>query len=386
MIWRSLMFDSPAAALLLLLILPLGILFYLLYHWRRERISGFAAIEVVRQVMTGQSNALYWVKALLLTIAFALAVIALAQPKGNAHYGAEQNQLAPLPPPKGTGTMRKKMHDVILLIDASASMAVKDSEGGKSRLETAKEIADQVIASLRGETVALYPFTSVAIRAVPSTMDYFFTRLMLNQLTINEGETTGTSIKNALDAIRERYLTEPSPSTKTVILFSDGGDTLLYGLSGERKNEAIQTIIAPINASKDPDFAIYAIGIGSTRGATIPNVSYQGKAVESSLDSALLKRIALAGHGAYITPSDSSVFRVAQDISRQIAKRGEYIDVSVELPMNALQNDSLVYDLFFQFPLAAALIALLLALVLPDTLRKKSKDAASQENRIAGVS
>lgn len=373
MIWGSLAFDCPYAAFLIILLLPAAWLFYALFRWRKEVLARFAKEEVRSKIMTTESATLYWIKVILLSIAFASAAAALSQPMGNAHYAGGEPAKAKLSDEHAKGVMRIKMHEVIILIDASASMGIKDTEAGKSRLETSKEIADQVISSLRGESVSLYSFTSVPMRAVPSTMDYIFTRLMLSQISVNEGETSGTNIQSALEAVREKYLSNPSGTTKTLIVLSDGGDTSLYGLEGKERNDRVAILLSPLAGSENQNLAAYAVGIGSKKGEAVPDVTYNGKPVESSLNTGLLERLALLGHGSYFAPSETSPFRTAQEISRLIAKRGEYIDVSAEIPLAASRNNTPIYDLFFQAPLAVALVALLIALFLPDTLQKSPK-------------
>src|SRR5690606_21686855 len=114
----------------------------------------------------------------------------------------------------------RKAHDVIFLVDASASMSVADMRGGLSRFNYAKEIVDAAISKLQGESVALSAFTSGVTVLSPLTMDYFFVRIMLKQMQINEGDIAGTNLVEAIAVTREQYFPFITPSLKSLIILT----------------------------------------------------------------------------------------------------------------------------------------------------------------------
>lgn len=87
--------------------------------------------------------------------------------------------------PVQTTTVRRKAHDVVFLLDVSASMGVKDGRLSRSRLDYAKELIDEIVARLHGETVSLYTFTSKVAQVVPGTMDYLYLRMLLRDVEVN---------------------------------------------------------------------------------------------------------------------------------------------------------------------------------------------------------
>ena len=85
------------------------------------------------------------------------------------------------------------------MLDTSASMSVEDTRQKNTRLEVAKEIIDEMVQKLDGQNVALYSFTSALTPIVPLTLDYLFTRLMLQDVHLNYGEVAGTDLFESLE-------------------------------------------------------------------------------------------------------------------------------------------------------------------------------------------
>lgn len=363
-------FDFPGAMFLLVLLLPIVWAFIYLYRYRKRILDAFASEQVLARVVIPRSTALYWLRIVLIAGSFAAAVIALMGPKGNERYAGAAQRPPVAKKAAGKATLRMKMHEVIFLIDTSASMGIGDTEGGKKRLETAKEIADAVISRLRGQSVSIYPFTSVPIRAVPPTMDYFFARLMLKQIGINEGETAGTNIEAALEMVREKYLANPTAATKSVILLSDGGDTRLAGIGKEQRKSVIDEIISPLKGAESSHLSVYAVAIGANTPSQVPGVTFQGKPVESAVDEGVMRMIGLNASGGVLSTETASSFRIAEELSRVISRADEYVDAAAGSAAMEAPPAVTIYDPYFQIPLAAALLALALALLLPETVVK----------------
>lgn len=367
MIWRTLHYDFLSAALLLLLLIPLAYSFIFLYQDRKKKMQAFASPPILEAIL--EKRAYFWLKTFLYCLAWICGVIALMEPKGNERY-AGTSASAPLASSSQTARpLRKKAHEVILLIDASSSMNVADVSG-KTRLESAKAIADDLMSRLKGENISLFAFTGTTMQIVPSTLDYLFTRLMLRQIQINEGETEGTNIKQALDFVKNLYFEKPSSTTKTIILFSDGGDTRLVGLSTAQTKQAIQEIMSPIANAEENHLRVFVVGIGSASGATVPGVSFHGSPVISALEEPLLRKLSIAGRGDLFLVSHMTSLQIAQKLAQNIAKEESFIDAAEAAPDQ--QDNTHLYDLYFQIPLGIAILALAGCLFLPDTRRKRS--------------
>lgn len=372
MIWSTVQYDWPAAILFALLALPLAWGFVFLCHYRKRKLEAFADASVLDVVMQERWPAAFWIKTFLFCLAWVCGVAALAQPKGNERYVVPSGKEIAKPLLE-KAALRKKMHEVIFLLDVSASMEVADIHGAKTREAVAKEIADDVIRRLKGESVSLFAFTSATMQIVPSTMDYLFTRLMLRQVGINEGETEGTNIEQALEAVRKRYFDAPSAKTKTLVVLSDGGDTRLMGLQGQQRKETIDAIVKPIADAEEKNLRVLVVGLGSKEGKEIPGISYQGRPVLSAVEEPLLRKLSLIGQGELFLVDESTSMQVSQAIGRSIARDAAFVEVSPE-ELAQEGGSSPIYDLYFQVPLGIALLALLCCFLIPDTQRQISME------------
>ncbi|MBA2727808.1 MAG: VWA domain-containing protein, partial [Parachlamydiaceae bacterium] len=281
----------PSAIYLAPLILLFIFAFWRLFNYLQRRIAetDFAMIIL-------RSNLLFILNAILFSIAWLLIVAAFMQPVGNGHYPEGAAAKPKLNQPL---QLRLKAHDVIILLDASASMAIKDARQGKSRLEYAKSIADEIVSNLTGEAVSLYAFTAMPIELSPPTMDDLYVRFMLVEIGINEGGLAGTDIVETLSSIRKKYFSKPSTKLKTVIMLTDGGDTNIDALPLEGRSKAIEALTSLLSDAKEQHLRVFTIGVGSLQGGIVPDIVYAGKPVQSKLEESLLRQIANKGRGSY---------------------------------------------------------------------------------------
>jgi len=379
MIAAIILYDSPQAAYLFFSTILIVCLFVLLFQYRKKLLLQFAAAAIIPKLLIPRSAGFYWGKVFALGLAWCLVIFALMEPKGNGHYPSET---LPIPsqqvqknetPANHEAELRRKAHDVIFLIDASASMSVMDSRNGNSRLEYAKEIVDEVVSRLTGETAALFAFTSVLTKLVPLTSDYLYLRLMLKEMHINEGDATGTDIKEALKDLRKLYYNKFSKELKTVLLFTDGGDNFLDTLQGKARENEINNIAQLVSPAKELNLRVFTIGMGSKKGKEIPGITYEGKPVNSSLDEELLKKISLEGRGEYYFANAFSSLDLAEDISRRMQQDNAYItegSLKASYASSDKPQEDLIYDLYFQVPLGLAIILIVFCIILPDNFEK----------------
>jgi Ca-activated chloride channel homolog len=372
MIWRAIQFDWPSASILLPFIVGIAWTLFFLYHNRQKKLRAFAQPSVLNVVVEKREPIIFWIKVFLYCVAWLCGVLALMQPKGNERYvsTAPNGQVTVKKQEQTTkNNLRRKAHDVIFLIDASASMQIADISE-KTRLDASKEIVDDVIRRLKGETVALFAFTSATMQIVPSTLDYLFTRLMLQQIDINEGETEGTDIKQALAYLRKIYFAKTSSKTKTLIILSDGGDTRLMGLSSDKLKQAIADIVSPIADAEEKNLRVFVVGLGSAQGKDVPGISFQGHPVISTLEEPLLRKLSRAGRGDLFSVGTMTPFQISQTLQQHIAQDESFIDASVSLTPPDRGDETRVYDLYFQIPLGIAILALMGCLLIPDTIKR----------------
>jgi Ca-activated chloride channel homolog len=374
MIWRSLQFDWPSAAVLFAIVILIGSAGFFLYRYRQRKLHEFASQSVLEVVEEKREPLIYWLKVFLFCLAWVCGIFALMQPKGNERYlsTASGGQIAAAKKPPEETRLRKNTHEVIFLVDASASMQIVDVSN-KSRLDVAKEIADDVVRHLQGENVSLYAFTSSTIQIVPSTLDYLFTRMLLQQIQINESETEGTDIKQALEYLKKLYFAKGSSKAKTLIVLSDGGDTRLQGLTGEMRQRAISDIISPVEDAREKKVRILTVGIASAKGKEVPGMNFRGHPVISALEEPLLSKLSNAGDGELFIVGEMSPLDISQALSQKIARDESFVDVDADLQLPDMGEGTQIYDYYFQFPLGAAIVALIGCLLIPDTRKKIGK-------------
>lgn len=372
---QNIEYVFPSAAYLILIIILFLVLFWSLYQYRLNKLAAFASPEVLEKMRTPRSNFVFWNKTAAFCVAWILLTIALMQPIGYGHY-PKQPEAKPSSL-TGQGKQRKP-HDVILLIDASASMNVTDMRNNRNRLDSAKEIADAIISRLDGQSTALNAFTSETIKLAPITTDYLFVRLVLRELKINEGGTSGTDLQTALSDMRHTYFSEPTETLKTLILLTDGGDTEMESLSGEAWQSRINAILDPIKDAANNHLRVFTIGLGTKQGGTVPGVADAGKPVTAILEEDVLRQISQTGMGEYYYANDFSALDLAAKLVTTLKSEETYIQKNAEnKSSNILQgtiDDNLVHALYYQIPLGIAIILLAGVLLLPDVTRHATID------------
>lgn len=356
-------YDFPSFGYLMLGVLFLLGLFYWQFYSRNRSLSSFfCASDHAKKnspILIARLPLLFFVKAILLSVAWVFAVLALMGPRSYAD-GL-------------TGIMERKRapHEVFIVIDQSASMAVKDGADQKSRLDYTKNFADELVANLKGQEVSLYGFTSEFIPNVPLTHDYLFTRFSIDQLTINEGGTAGTSLFEAFKGIHRAVTENPARIQKTVILLTDGGDTLLESLKGAALEQKLKELENVLKLSAQNNLKFYLIGVGSKKGAVVPGILDGGAPVVSVLEERWLKELAQAVQGEYVEGFSDFSGSIAVKIANEIDAATLQETVEVQ------NQETGSFKSYYQYPLGFALLSLLLSTLLPTTLRKKVKQGSA---------
>jgi len=319
MIPADLFYSSPGFASLLFVLPPLVLLLLFLALWRRRIWQRYGAPGLLSMLLSPLSNKSFWLRAFFLCGAWIFAVVALMGPEGEGRYLT--------PPKKEASVLRMRPHQVLFLLDNSASMGVADESGAATRLERAKEIVEETVKRLRGETVSLYGFTSEPDRFIPETMDSLYFRLRLREIGINEGGAAGTDIAAAL----KEALRGASKET-TVVLLSDGGEE---------------------EVALDPEaLRLYAVGLGTEEGGEVPEFG-----VRTSLNERPLRELANRGGGKYYSSERLSVLEIAEDLSREIRRKS-----AVVAERGEEGEERLVYKAYYYYPLGLAILSLLSAL------------------------
>lgn len=368
MIPWDLTYDFPFGVFLLFALVLIALAYALLDRHRKKVIRDYTGDDSERLIVNKRRSSIYWFKVLLLSLVWTLATFALMQPKGNGHYAEEETPKKEAS--KQKGERRRKHHSITFLIDASASMAIRDARGERTRLESAQDIADQISSEMTGQTASLYAFTSDTTRLSPPSMDYFFLRMMLKGLQINEGDVPGTDIVKALQSFKKLIATKNPSELKTLILISDGGDTKLETLNKRDQEAFISQISDLFNDAEKLNLRIYTIGTGSPSGGEVPAVLFEGQTVHSKLNEEILQKIAEKARGKYYPANEKSPLEIARDIFLDLSLDDPYVKEDGDVLLNP--KESLIYTLYFQIPLGLAILLLALVIVLPEAKLQKA--------------
>lgn len=222
------------------------------WRLRGRALARFGAATGVT-MLVGRSPGLRALRAVVLLMGLALAIVALARPQ----YGSR------------TKLLRKRGVDVVVVLDFSKSMLAQDVR--PSRIERAKAELTRFISELAGDRIGIVAFAGETME-FPMTTDYAAAALFFRELGPGDMPVGGTAIGRALTAA-QRLLersTRASDATdatekreRIVILMTDGEDH-------EGDPVAAAKDLADIGAK------VFAVAVGSRTGEPIPTYADDG--------------------------------------------------------------------------------------------------------------
>lgn len=314
---------------------------------------------------------------ILLSGSWFFLTIALMQPRANpreiektVHQNKSQEKSLNLDHSHDAyPSLKSKSLDIVFLLDTSASMSVSDTRVGQSRLDYAKEIIDETLSRLKGETAALYAFTSEVTKLVPSTYDHLYLRFLLRDVKINEGDVAGTDLVEALDVICKRHFKKNKKKNNVLVLFTDGGDTRLEGLEGEKRIQQESLLLGRLEGVEALNLRVFTVAMGTRQGEVIKGMSYQGKPVHSSLDEKLLENLAKKGGGKLFLSNDYSSLSLANTLIQSVNESVDWQEVNelddfahLRLENKQSKERRFIYDEYFRWPLFFGIILLFASL------------------------
>ena len=316
--------------LLILALVPVLVLLYILMlMWRRKRLSKIGDEQLVNQQMIGFIPGRRTLKFVLLTLAFALSVIGLA----NLQAGGKAEQ------------MQRKGVDVIIALDVSKSMLAKDIQ--PDRLTRAKQLIERMLDKMRNDRVGLIIFAGRSYLQVPLTIDYSSMRMMLQNVRPDLVPTQGTVIGDAIDLALKSF-SQKEKKYKSLVIISDGEDH--DAQAKEKTREAT-----------DNGVIVHTVGVGSPQGATLydpetkaEKLDEQGNPVISKLNEEELKSIAAAGRGSY------TLLNNADDAATKIT---DQIDSMEQRNMGVMSYTD--FNSYFQYFLLPALLLIIIEWLIP---------------------
>ena len=191
--------------------------------------------------------------------------------------------------------------DIVLCMDVSGSMGSQDIP--PSRMEVAKEVAEEFVRSRPVDRIGLVIFSGESFTQCPITNDR---NTLITQIQKLESRTLlkdGTVIGEGLATAVDR-LTKSKSKSKVIILITDG------------KEDAPDTrLIDPLTAleiAKSQDVKVYTIGMGAIPSNIIEvagNNQQPRNPEIGFIDVALLKKIADETGGQYFRAKDKEALK-----------------------------------------------------------------------------
>jgi Ca-activated chloride channel family protein len=251
------------------------------------------------------------------------------------------------------GIIREKVEregvDVVLVLDASGSMATEDVP--PSRFFLARSALFSLVSRLEGDRIGLLAFEGEAYPLVPLTLDADAVGLFLETLEPGivpaPGSSLGVGLAKGLDMFVDK-----ERRNKVMVLVSDGED-----LEGD--------VPEAIRKAKEAGVVVHTVGVGTEQGQPVPDFDRQGSrvgfkkdesgsAVVSRLHPETLEAISRGTGGTYVRLSSSgaSLSAVASAIEGMERKT-----LAREWSYRKRER--------YQVPLGIALASLTLAFLLP---------------------
>ncbi len=323
----------------LLIVLPALVVFFW-WAWReRQRLmTQFIQARLLPGLTSGVSPTRMKVRFALITIAFALLLIALARPQ----WGFDWQE------------SKQKGLDIVVAIDTSKSMLAEDI--APNRLQRAKLAALDLMQQAKSDRLGLVAFAGGAFLQCPLTIDDNAFKQSVETLDVNIIPQGGTAVAEAINTALGAF--KEGDNFKVLVLFTDGED-----------ND--ENAVAAAEAAAKEGMKIFTIGIGTAEGELLRVKDAKGRTdyirdedgnvVKSRLNEALLQQIAGATDGGFYLP-----MRGAKTIDTLYEKG------LAPLPKSEGQ-EKLVKRMHerYHWPLGVAIVLLLVEMLMPERGRKK---------------
>lgn len=324
----QLVFKNPTALWYMLIGVPMLVLFAVFLWREHQRYRKLGDDFVVRKIVVQTAPSSHFIKFFLFRNFVVFAILAWALPVMGT---------------KST-TAKKENKELVLAMDISLSMNVKDAGFTDSRLTIAKRAATQFINNLKGEKIGIVIFAGNAYVQLPLTTDYEAAKMYVDEIETSLTSNQGTALSTAL--IRSQQVFTDETAAHAVILFSDVED----------QQGGLDSIV---EVYREQQVHLSILAIGTSTGGLIPNspsrselgykMDENGRPIVSKMNLKLVRDLAKQTNGNLLVSENSypNVELLLQNIKgiKRVKSKLEQMDVK--------ENK-------YQLPLAISLISFLL--------------------------
>lgn len=264
-------FKNEPALWYLWIVVPMVVAFAWFMDWKNKRFGQLGNANIQGVILSPVSSLHSFLKFFFFRNAVVFVIIAMAQPV----FGTK----------KVSGTMESL--ELVIAVDISSSMNVKDIDKTISRLDIAKRAMVQLINNLHGEKLGIVVFAGGAYAQLPLTMDYDAAKMYVNEIETGMVSNQGTNIAAALEV--SQLMFTKTKTTKAVILVTDAEDH-------EGGTDPF------LKKFREEGIELSVLGLGTTNGGLIPNnpdkpefgykVDEKGSPIVSKLNPAVVSSLA----------------------------------------------------------------------------------------------
>lgn len=369
----GIVYGAPQMAFLLLAAPAMLLLYRRLARERQQALLQFVGPNQEGNLALARTNTSQVLRAALFALSWMAASLALMLPAWQSSLaipseGAGQNVAT-----QKSVEVERLPHDVIFVLDTSASMSVADTTTGQTRLDSARGLISDTIARLTSENTGLSVFTSTLKPIVPATLDHLYLLMLLQDVGVNATGVAGTDFRQMLGELQKAYWERPSDKLVSVIVISDGGDTSLQDISSKDQEAYIHTIVKQLKDVNVSQRRIYTVGMGSTQPATIPGMEDRGRPVQAPLKEELLKKLAKVGQGSYFRANDYEASELSDLLSATLLENAPK-PVSSQSRRTFSRTAAAPSTPLFGLFVILAFALLMAALILPEVEQEGTQD------------
>jgi Ca-activated chloride channel homolog len=278
--FNNIEFANPGYLYFLIIIPLLGV-----WYWYRH-VKDHAELQVSETDSFGSTprslkQYLYFGLYVIRALAIGLLIIALARPQSSS----------------SRRDVTIEGIDIVMALDVSGSMLAMDLQ--PDRLEAAKEVASEFIASRPNDRFGLVIFSGETFTQCPLTTDHDVIRNLFKDVKSGMIE-DGTAIGDGL-ATSVNRLKESKAVSKVIILLTDGIN-----------NMGSLDPLSSADIAKLYGIRIYTVGVGTEGKAPYPvqtPFGVQTQYVDVQIDEALLQKVANQTDGKYFRATSNSKLR-----------------------------------------------------------------------------
>lgn len=346
-------FAAPIYLWIALAAAPLLVWFFW-WTWRTKQqlLTQFIRARLLSSLTVGLSRERQMVRMGLLVAAVASVLLALARPQWGFNWEeAKQSGL-----------------DIIVAIDTSQSMLATDTS--PNRLERAKLEALTLMGKAKTDRLGLIAFAGTAFLQCPLTLDDEAFRqsvIALDTKIIPQG---GTAVAEAIQTATAAF-NDSADNFKVLILVTDGEDHEPGAIDAAK-------------AAAEAGVRIFTVGVGTSDGELLRIRDSKGveqfvkdesgNVVKSHLNETLLREIATLTKAFYLPLRGADTMDVLYERGLAPLPKNE---VSAKLIKRRFER--------YYWPLALAILLLMIEMLLPERSKVKSASAASAASATANL-